>query len=854
MNYLETKNLEMKQKHSMDHPARTISSDATIEHRQPVARPKDQYAKLDSVLKDAHEEVPIFFDEQEHTIQRFCDTAQKFRFLRDLHLSVPTDMIKFSPGGSSTTIVIFCKTSENQTEAEMLIQGARLMQKSRHRMVEFHTRAMKKHFQEKVNNVTSLNPSILEFIYKELTNDGSRATNPVMHERLRLISLGNVELLADLRSCNPGRPNTRFDVFFEKLGELIEDITAADDRRHGQAHLSEFISVRDMIEKTTKKCPPDTPIPSASLVRLQFAPKNPYCKGALNFTSRLDVQFKIQRRQLRIAHVDSHYCNAQFKYLKAFAVEEKDRCLLICCDDKAKVPIGEPGSAVSTGVRGKKSIVPTSSTLVALDHDMTKSSLTPSVVLQCNIPSSVDKSFVQGKVVTVLNDSVFQSASPFRHITVISKMMINGAIQKPFLLKFTDGGTDQRNTLESVKLANICLFKELNLDFLAHVRCAPGQSFTNPAERVMSLLNLGLQNVSLGRNSCGYDIEDILKSKNSMAEIRSAHEMKPDKKIKEKWSESLEEAKRTITTRFIRLKWKDEPVQIMDPVTDEEIDISKRHMRELFPEMNVGKLQKSHTKKIRSYQTWLENHSKSTHYVFQLRKCDDRNCCLAPSGPLPSWLPDPVLDGTGEHYLPYSEVRGSETTEKDRPSLNSKKTAVPEKKRSEQVDDSVQDDDAPESRDESMSNENEYIEIPESPANLCTVQNARSITECIECRKPRVVYSYRKLTERLQYSLAVGISEWEYSCGSPLLPPSNPLYTSVMCRSSLTCETPVEIAYYRSGLGVPNICCYCCGESDDTNARELCKKFKTVLPICNDCINSGKNVITQRPYGKEARK
>ena len=59
-------------------------------------------------------------------------------------------------------------------------------------------------------------------------------------------------------------------------------------------------------------------------------------------------------------------------------VELGERCIVVCCDDKAKVPIGEPGFAVSTGVRGKKTIAPTDTTLVAADHDMTKASVTPS--------------------------------------------------------------------------------------------------------------------------------------------------------------------------------------------------------------------------------------------------------------------------------------------------------------------------------------------------------------------------------------------------------------------------------------------------------------------------------------------
>ena len=46
----------------------------------------------------------------------------------------------------------------------------------------------------------------------------------------------------------------------------------------------------------------DSPIPSKSLVPLQFAPWYPYAKTAQNFTSRLNIQYKIERRQVRLSH------------------------------------------------------------------------------------------------------------------------------------------------------------------------------------------------------------------------------------------------------------------------------------------------------------------------------------------------------------------------------------------------------------------------------------------------------------------------------------------------------------------------------------------------------------------------
>lgn len=130
--------------------------------------------------------------------------------------------------------------------------------------------------------------------------------------------------------------------------------------------------------------------------------------------------------------MNAHICNAQFKYLKLRAIELQDKVVLLCSDDKAKVPFEEPGAAVSTAVRGKKSIVPTAASLVAMDHDMKKGSLVPSVNLLCEIPSSIHMSFVRGKVFTAVNDSVLQSANPFRPAAFTAKVLTNREEEKTY--------------------------------------------------------------------------------------------------------------------------------------------------------------------------------------------------------------------------------------------------------------------------------------------------------------------------------------------------------------------------------------------------------------------------------------
>ena len=179
-------------------------------------------------------------------------------------------------------------------------------------------------------------------------------------------------------------PREHLMFFSPKWEEVIEGMVAADERRHNVAHLSQWLSLKDMIQQTKDKCPEDTAIPSKSLVRLQFTPRNPYSRSALNFTSRLPVQYKIQRRQLRVSHEDAHYCDPQFKYLKQYATmmqTSNNKIVMFVCDDKAKVPIGEPGVPISTGVRGKKSIMPTTSTLGAMDHDFHPQGLPNSICL-----------------------------------------------------------------------------------------------------------------------------------------------------------------------------------------------------------------------------------------------------------------------------------------------------------------------------------------------------------------------------------------------------------------------------------------------------------------------------------------
>ena len=101
-----------------------------------------------------------------------------------------------------------------------------------------------------------------------------------------------------------------------------------------------------------------------------FAPPNMHNKTCQYYTGRVQLKHVIQRRQLRAFHTDAHWCSTLYRYLRELAVQNCEKCVFISYDDKAKIDFDEPGALVSSGVRGKRSIIPTTSMLDALDHDV----------------------------------------------------------------------------------------------------------------------------------------------------------------------------------------------------------------------------------------------------------------------------------------------------------------------------------------------------------------------------------------------------------------------------------------------------------------------------------------------------
>lgn len=384
--YLDEKNTDQQKRQQLSHPVRQIAEYTWLETRESSEVIENQYSILDNSITKLSNYTYICFDEQSHVVAPFKHSMEKTRFINNLRLSLPVNILTYNPGGSVGLILFIWSVPKDRLPQEIANSSIEVFEKLRHLLPEYHTHEMKKQFSKRFCNLhasPNIPPHILRAIYSELTCDASALQNPTLDSRVRQAILSeDSELVLDMRHLNRGRPNDTFTSFFEALIKKVETITAADERRHNVCHISEYISIPDLIRDVSKDLPDNTPIPSKSTVLFSLVPKNSHCKSSKLYTSKVPLQFKIQTSQLRSSHVDEHYCCAIFKYMRQYAMEFKDLVTFLCVDDKSKVDFGEPGQAVSSGVRGKKSIVAVNSMLSALDHDQgTKGSLTPSVCL-----------------------------------------------------------------------------------------------------------------------------------------------------------------------------------------------------------------------------------------------------------------------------------------------------------------------------------------------------------------------------------------------------------------------------------------------------------------------------------------
>ena len=105
--YLEEQAKVVAENRAQLSPVRSIGKDATIEHKHKTSSPLPSYELLDRAVQHAGVGNMVMFDEEVHVAPQyqFISKQARHRFLENLMLSIPVDILRWSPGGSVRTTV-----------------------------------------------------------------------------------------------------------------------------------------------------------------------------------------------------------------------------------------------------------------------------------------------------------------------------------------------------------------------------------------------------------------------------------------------------------------------------------------------------------------------------------------------------------------------------------------------------------------------------------------------------------------------------------------------------------------------------------------------------------------------------
>lgn len=260
-------------------------------------------------------------------------------------------------------------------------------------------------------------------------------------------------------------------------------------------------------------------------------------------------------------------------------------------------------------------------TLSALDHDFHLFGIVPSVTLAIDVPESFNDSFFSGQPYVCNKDKITQPSSPYRHsaelVKLVKDISFNKGGCKPVLIILSDGGPDHRLCYGSVKVSMIALFLKLDLDMLVCMQMCPYQSWTNPAERVMSTLNLALQNVSLMREKMADEMERAIKHKNTLSAIREAIEEKPG--LSEAVRDSTSTVIDLLNERFARMKLKGNSIVPRPAASQDDVTDNFEFVHFIDSSLQMGELNQATLKNAKDLQVFMKAHCSSTHYLFKLK-------------------------------------------------------------------------------------------------------------------------------------------------------------------------------------------------------------------------------------------
>ena len=211
------------------------------------------------------------------------DATDLYRVQQSPVLSVPTQSVRYDPGGGTGVLNFIYKVPHDATDEERLTAQTRITFQIGKEVPVYQTRAMRRVLAKTISSIpdSKIPPHVIRSLFRNIIGDASaEIKNTEIDERLQeAILSGEIldeDLIIDFRHINEGRPGDSFDPFWDLARKEAERDAAADERRHGEGHVnaSEFSSGQDFMRKVKAKAPEGMKVPSETTIYHAFLPRN----------------------------------------------------------------------------------------------------------------------------------------------------------------------------------------------------------------------------------------------------------------------------------------------------------------------------------------------------------------------------------------------------------------------------------------------------------------------------------------------------------------------------------------------------------------------------------------------------
>ena len=227
-----------------------------------------RYQQLHDDLKKSEPFQPLFLGDYSPV-----DSKKRYDFKKEI--VVPVKCVLYTYSGAREDYAFIWRIPETMSETDLLQKNASVQRQIEGDLPVYHSRCMRREFIRSFETVTHAKPAVLREAYRLLTEDSSSSATAAQEEVDKRV--------AQLLDSKPSRVLHLCQRYIESTLE-----TAVDERRHGDVdeggdvltHLAAALSVRDLYDQVSARCPPGTPIPSVQWLQYQFWLQKPMARTA----------------------------------------------------------------------------------------------------------------------------------------------------------------------------------------------------------------------------------------------------------------------------------------------------------------------------------------------------------------------------------------------------------------------------------------------------------------------------------------------------------------------------------------------------------------------------------------------